>query len=161
MIRLPYTESLSPAAQFTSRDSDPFVVASIGDNCATTSVKWGTVEPIWDETHTLYVTSRETESLRIRVFDKGGAILNMQSDKDLGVVMVPLRSLEDGKEMELQLRGGWVRRRQHEARNSIGVLQRVAVRGTPHTLMPTVVQPAYSSALMSLSERMPFLRRWH
>lgn len=83
--------------------SDPYVVATLGDSSATTSVLWGDLDPTWNESHTLYVTNTDRDVLRLRVLDKN----NLLSDVDLGVVMISVAELleNENQEMTLELRG--------------------------------------------------------
>lgn len=83
--------------------SDPYVVATLGDSSATTAVKWGELDPEWQETHTLYVTNTDKDVLRLRVIDKN----KLMADVELGVVMVAVADLlnGEGQQLELRLRG--------------------------------------------------------
>eukprot|EP00878_Enallax_costatus_P017820 GHUV01018726.1.p1 GENE.GHUV01018726.1~~GHUV01018726.1.p1 ORF type:complete len:547 (+),score=166.08 GHUV01018726.1:131-1771(+) len=83
--------------------SDPYVIATLGDSAATTSVLWGDVNPTWNETHTLYVTDKSRDILRLRALDKN----QLLHDVDLGVVMVSVAELleNEGREMKFELKG--------------------------------------------------------
>ncbi|KFK26258.1 hypothetical protein AALP_AA8G223700 [Arabis alpina] len=58
------------------------------------------LNPVWDETFELIVENKQNQSLTVEVFDK-----DVGEDERLGVVKLPLSSLEGGvtKEMELNL----------------------------------------------------------
>eukprot|EP00775_Hariotina_reticulata_P003437 gene3437-3709_t len=83
--------------------SDPYVVATLGDSVGTTEVKWGELEPVWEQTFTLYVPRKEKQILRLRMIDKN----KLLSDVDMGTVMVPISTLTEkpGQKVTLQLRG--------------------------------------------------------
>ncbi|CAA0384771.1 unnamed protein product [Arabidopsis thaliana] len=62
------------------------------------------LNPVWDQTFELIVEDKETQSLTVEVFDK-----DVGQDERLGLVKLPLSSLEAGvtKELELNLSKMW------------------------------------------------------
>lgn len=102
ILPLPGRHRLSLSVQITG-GSDPYVIATMGDSAAITSIIWGDVNPTWNETHTLYITDKERDLVRLRVLDKN----QLLHDVDLGVVVVSVSELLDneGQEVRLELKG--------------------------------------------------------
>jgi hypothetical protein len=71
--------------------------------CDALQVKWGELEPVWEETFTLYVPRKEKQILRLRMIDKN----KLLSDVDMGTVMVAISDLieKPGQKLALQLQG--------------------------------------------------------
>lgn len=69
--------------------SDPYVTLQLGLGGARTSTKLLNLNPVWDETHLLYVRDRQRQRLVVRVMDED----KVSADDLLGTAVLPVAPL--------------------------------------------------------------------
>lgn len=68
--------------------SDPYAVVSVNSSSRSTPVLWQNLNPVWGTRMCLYVTDKNKDLLKVRVYDKG----IVKGDTDLGYVILPVSS---------------------------------------------------------------------
>eukprot|EP00798_Chlamydomonas_sp_ICE-L_P010792 gene10791-16939_t len=90
---------------FTDRSDpnpNPYAVLSVNNSGVRSKVVNGKSSPIFKERFCLYIKNPEEDIVKIRLYSKSG-FLDFSKDKDLGLHMLDLNDLMDGKVHELDL----------------------------------------------------------